>query len=131
MTIRIPRPQPDNWDFGITYAKKFPPYVYSANGTGCLIHKVQHVQINWWTRDWNYLIRLDTPVMIAQTICGMHKRIEPGRMRSALCALPKPEAVLCGKCHGQPANFPRKNPESKAQRRIAKRNLGCIALSEE
>ncbi|SRR6266851_1526846 len=130
MQITIPRPRPDNWDFGITYAKKFPPYVYSANGMGCLIHKVVHVEIHWWEYSWETLVRRDTPVMIAETICGMHKRLETGRMRSALCAVPKPDAVLCGKCHGAPANFPRKNPASRAARYEARRKLGCIAESK-
>lgn len=130
MTVRIPRPHPDNWGFGVTYAKKFAPYVYSANGMGCLIHKVAEVSIHWWEYEMNWLVKRDVPVMIAQTVCGMHKRIETGRMRSALCAVPKPDAVICGKCHGMPVNFPRKDPKSKEQRRAAKATLGCMAESK-
>jgi hypothetical protein len=129
MTISIPRPHPDNWSFGITFAKKFAPYVYSANGMGALIHKVNQVEMHWWEYSWKRLIRREAPVLIARTVCGMSKRIENGRMKSALCAIPKPDAVFCGKCHGLPANFPRSKPESKAARAIARRNLGCMAAS--
>ena len=129
MAISIPRPSPDNWRFGITFAKKFAPYVYSANGMGALIHKVKHVELHWWEYSYQRLIRRDAPVMIAKTMCGMHKRIETGRMRSAMCAVPKPDAVFCGKCHGLPANFPRNKPESKTARFIARKNLGCMAVS--
>jgi hypothetical protein len=130
MTISIPRPHPDNWDFGITFAKKFAPYVYSANGMGALIHKVKQVELHWWQYSMDRLIRREAPVMIAETICGVHKRIETGRMRSAMCAVPRPDAVLCGKCHGQPANFPRKDPESKAAKRAARKKLGCMAVAK-
>jgi hypothetical protein len=130
MTISIPRPHPDNWGFGVTRAKKFAPYVYSANGMGCLIHKVQEVELHWWEYSWDRLIRREAPVMIARTICGMSKRIEAGRMKAAMCAVPKLDAVMCGKCHGQPANFPRNKPESREQRRIAKRNLGCMSMAK-
>ena len=124
--IKIPRPSPDNWDFGITYAKKHPPYVYSANGMGVLIHKVREVSLHWWEYNMDFLIRREDPVIIAETVCGMNKRIENGRMKSAMCAVPRPDATFCGRCHGLPANFPRKNPNSKAARAEAKKKLGCI-----
>jgi hypothetical protein len=124
--IRIPRPRPDDWDFGITYAKKHPPYVYSANGMGCLIHKIARVSIHWWEYRFDWLERLDKPRVIAETVCGMHKPIDYGRMRSKVCAIPRPDATFCGRCHGQVANFPRKDPKSKAARLEAKRKLGCI-----
>jgi hypothetical protein len=123
------RPDFGNWDFGVTHAKRFPKYVYSqAKSNGCLIHKIADVELRWWEAHFDYMVRLDTPKVIAHTVCGMAKFITHGlRKGNALtCAVPKPDAVLCGKCHGETCSFPRKDPASKQKRKEAKLKLGCI-----
>ena len=34
--------------FGVTEAKSFPPYVFSTSKNGCLIHKVDRVELHWY-----------------------------------------------------------------------------------
>lgn len=116
--------------FGITRAKHFPKYVYSANKMGCLIHKIAHVELHWWEPcDHGVrLVRRHQPRMIATTICGSNKFIEPSRAHT--CAVPRPDAVLCGRCHGEPAIFPRNAPH-KVTKEFARDHLGCIATSGE
>ncbi len=124
------RPDFGNWDFGVTHAKKFPKYVYSqAASNGCLIHKIASVELRWWEAEFDHMVRRDKPKMIAHTVCGVSKFLTYGLRRgiALTCAVPKPDAVLCGRCHGESPNFPRKSPESWIKRRAAKLKLGCIA----
>jgi hypothetical protein len=105
-------------------AKKFPKYVYSVTGNGCLVHKIAGVRIKWWEVDkgGDRLIRSDTPVMLAETVCGTSRFLD----RAKTCAVPRPDAILCGRCHGEPATFGRKSNPS-ITRRQAHDRLGCIA----
>ncbi len=109
-----------------TLAKRTPKYIYGASGNSCLIHKVREVRLRWWTCGPNgsYLVRLQNPRMLAECMCGMSFRIEPGA--SVACELPKPDAVLCGRCHGEGTNFPQ-GREHKVPKRLARVRLGCIA----
>jgi hypothetical protein len=129
--ITIPgRPDFDDHEFGKTYAKKFPQYVYSPKGY--LIHKVASVMLRWWDGNYDHMVRLRNPVIIAETVCGMSKFIkQSGRIKGQFCAIPKPDAVLCKKCFGEAsATFPRRDATSKERARLAKVKLGCIALTE-
>jgi hypothetical protein len=126
--------RPDFYDheFGKTYAKTFPKYVYSSNHQGYLIHKVAHVSLHWWKGSMDKMIRLRNPRIIAATVCGMSKFIQTGgRIRASFCAVPKPDAVMCKRCMGEAlSTFPRKDPASKERARLAKVKLGCIAITE-
>jgi hypothetical protein len=133
--ITIPgRPDFEDHEFGKTYAKKFAPYVYSTGHNGMLIHKVASVTLRWWQGSGDRMIRLRHPQVIAETICGMSKFIQTQkhRMSASMCAIPKPEAVMCKRCMGEAiSTFPRRDPTSKERARLAKVKLGCIAIAVE
>jgi hypothetical protein len=112
--------------FGVTQAKRFPPYVYGTRGNACLIHKVLRVELHWWRcRDTNSLVRCNPPWMFAYTVCGQRFRIDDSKW-GATCAIPKPDAVLCGRCHGEGPVFG-KHSKQLITKREAKQKLGCIA----
>lgn len=122
--IRAPRWGKEEREY--TLAKRTPKYIYGASGNSCLIHKVREVRMRWWECGPGgfYLVRRQSPRMYAECMCGMSFRVEAGV--SVTCDLPRPDAVLCGRCHGDGVNFPRgKNP--KIPRNLAKVRLGCIA----
>jgi len=130
------RPDFEDHEFGKTYLKKFPKYVYSTGHNGALIHKVSYVMVRWWKGSYDKMIRLKKPAIIAETVCGMAKHIQTdgdwrrNRMPAAFCAIPKPDAVLCKRCEGVAiSTFPRKDPDSKERLKLAKVKLGCIAVS--
>ena len=125
------RPDFADHDFGKTYAKTFPEYVYSSNHQGYLVHKVHHVTLHWWRGSMDQMIRLRHPQMIAETVCGMSKFIQTGgRIRASFCAVPKPDAVLCKNMSRRRQYVPRKDPTSKERARLAKVKLGCIAITK-
>lgn len=114
--------------FGVTKAKKFPKYVYAAGGNGLLMHKIANVDLHWWdVENSNRLVRRYRPCMIAHTICGQIMRLAPGRSHS--CQIPDPKAVLCNRCHGKTANFP-KNGKHEIPKREAHDRLACIAAED-
>jgi hypothetical protein len=122
----VGRPDFPGWNrFGITEAKTFPKYVYSANKMGFLMHKIAKVELHWWEAcdGGERLVRRDKPRMIAHTVCGDSRFLEPGRAHT--CCLPKPDAVLCGRCHGRPATF-RGRKENEVSKQFAKDHLGCF-----
>jgi hypothetical protein len=127
------RPDFVDHDFGKTYAKIFPRYVYSTNHQGCLIHTVKEVELWWWQPRMDKMIRLRNPRMIAHTVCGMSKFIQTGgRIRASFCAVPKPDAVLCKKCLGEATStFSRRDPKWREATMAARVKLGCIAITEE
>ncbi len=110
--------------FSVGRVKKHPKYVHGKIGMAVLLHKIDHVEARWWDYDYNYLLRLQSPILTAHTICGMSWRISSDKSR--ICEIPKPDAVLCGRCHGQPRNFPR-GETPKIPRALAKIRLGCIS----
>lgn len=113
--------------FGITVATTHPPYVYSSNGMGRLIHRVARVDLHWYDCKGDWLRRRSSPKMIAVTVCGNYRHLtSTRRLKARTCAVPAPDAVLCGRCHGQTANFPHRDPTSKRRALEAKRKLGCI-----
>lgn len=124
------RPDFANRSFGITRAKKFPPYVYSSNRMGSLVHKIHHVDLWWWTPDprngGSDLVRLKRPRMLAHTACGNVRFLTSDRART--CIVPKPDAILCGRCHGDVHTFGKDGWATKAgiTRTAANAKLGCI-----
>ena len=113
--------------YGITVAKKFPPYVFSTRG-GSLVHKVAYVELWWWDvgRNGHTLVRRVSPRMHAHTVCGMTFFLRATRNRT--CQVPSPEALLCGRCHGEPATF---GPYGEGTRdgwtrKSASVKLGCV-----
>lgn len=114
--------------FGITEAKKHPPYVFGIRGVSCLVHKILRVELHWWrvSRTGCELVKLKRPVMIAVTPCAQSFRLE-GRI-SRTCHVPKPDALLCGRCHGEGATFPKRGRARKTglTRQEAHVKLGCV-----
>ena len=121
------RPDHGNPDFGMTRAKRTPKYVHGRIGSACLLHKVDRVELHWYTAGGvmgEHLVRLSTPKMVCTTICGHVFFI--GTPKARTCELPAPGTVLCGRCHGETANFG-KNTTSGVTKEQAKVRLGCIA----
>lgn len=113
--------------FGVTTSHRHPAYVYSIGGNACLMHKVREVTIQWYAIvNMNRLGRLKQPAMMAQTVCGMSKTLRAERTRT--CHIPEPDALLCGRCHGEPATFGKHGSATKAgtKRAEAHVKLGCI-----
>jgi hypothetical protein len=111
-------------DFGVTIAKRHPPYVYSP--IGALIHKVALVRMHWYDAKGDYLERLQHPKLIIVTICHQHFFPKKhGKPWAVMCELPRPNACLCGPCHGQLPTWGRdSNPT--VTRDEARRLLGCV-----
>jgi hypothetical protein len=115
--------------FGVTTAKRKPNYVYSIHRNACLMHKVRDVEIQWYAllgSCGSKMGRLKQPAMIAHTVCGMSKALIPEKTRT--CAVPEPDSVLCGRCHGDVATFGKHGAGTKAgiKRGEAHVKLGCV-----
>jgi hypothetical protein len=122
------RPDLADLMFGVTHAKKFPPYVFSVRGPAALVHKIASVELRWY-RVCNHghaLMKLNRPTMIAKLVCGGSRFLIGEATRT--CHIPKPDAVLCGRCHGELASFGKNGPAIKAgiTREVAKVKLGCV-----
>lgn len=102
------------------------PYIYGTSRNACLIHKINYVRLQWWKCGprGDYLVRLQSPRMIAITNC--QQWISMDGTKAKTCALPRPDAVLCARCHGEGTNFPHGRPH-KVSKQLAKVRLGCIA----
>lgn len=112
--------------FGVTTTRRHPAYVYSVNRNACLMHRVAAVEIQWYAIvGMHKLGRLKQPAMIAHTVCGNSRALTPDRSRT--CAVPLPDSVLCGRCHGEPPTFGKhgKGTASGLTRRTAGAALGC------
>lgn len=126
MNIVEGRPDFEDRSFGVTHLKQFPPYVYSLLG-GMLVHKVEAVQARWYKPQYGHLERLESPILTIVAACGQLFYAGHGRAeRSRACVLPKPDAVLCGRCQGTGAVFGRGLAERAVTRRDAKRRIGCV-----
>lgn len=114
--------------FGVTRAKKHPKYVHGKMGMAALLHKISYVNLHWYTTDstGHNLVRLIQPRMIAHTVCGNSWHIATS---SNTCDLPKPETILCGRCHGQGVIWKR-GEKAAITMREARLRLGCIARGE-
>jgi len=127
------RPDLENVGFGVTYATRFPPYVFATSANAKLVHHVATLELHWWEigRNGHYLVRRPRPRLIAITICRQRFYFfETGR--SQLCVLPHPDAVPCGRCQGAPPPFgsdataAMTAAEERAAKRAAHRRLGCL-----
>ena len=117
--------------FGVTRAKKHPPYVFSISGNSALVHKIAYVELRWWDASTLYhsgdcLRRLHRPHVTAITVCGQMKFLQADRSRT--CIIPRPDAIRCGKCNGFTAPFSKEGWCTKAgvSRTEAHVKLGCI-----
>ena len=114
--------------FGVTTSKRHPAYVYSIHANAGLMHKVRDVEIHWYALlgTGHTMGRLKQPAMIAHTVCGVSKALRPERTRT--CHIPYPGALLCGRCHGEPATFSKHGAATKAglTRAEAHVKLGCV-----
>lgn len=113
--------------FGVSRTKRHPAYVYSINRNSCLMHKISYVEIQWYALiNRSKMGRLKQPAMIAHTVCGSSRALTPDRSRT--CHTPFPEAVLCGRCHGEPATFGKhgKGTQAGLKRAEAHVTLGCV-----
>lgn len=114
-------------DFGVTTAKKHPPFVFAIRGVSCLVHKIARVEMHWYRvgRHGHALVKLKRPAMFAITNCSQHFMLQGDRSRT--CQLPSPDALLCGRCHGEVATFGKHGPATKAgiKRQVAHVKLGC------
>lgn len=123
-------PIPRTWDhsFGITLAKRHPPYVFSIRGPARLVHKVAYVELHWWriAGRGEKLVKMKRPVLIAHTPCGFSTRLKAQNART--CHVPNPDAMLCGRCHGESASFGKHGAATKAgvKRTEAHVKLGCV-----
>lgn len=122
------RPDLHDGTFGVTTATRHPPYVFSIRGSSCLVHKVVRVELHWWriARQGHALVKMTRPHMIAQTICRQHVQLKRDHART--CRIPRADAVLCGRCHGEPASFGANGAATKAglTKPIAHVRLGCV-----
>lgn len=112
--------------FGVSKARRHPAYVYSTNKNACLMHKIASVTIHWYAIvGMSRLGRLKQPAMIAQTVCSMNFALTAERTRT--CTIPEPDAVLCGRCHGEPHTFGKHGRGTKNgwDKRAARVKLGC------
>lgn len=102
-------------------------WVFGTNKSNALIHRVHHVRLRWWTYGPGgaYLVRLQSPRMMAVCNCGQYFPLD--RERGKMCALPKPEAVICKACVGAGRNFPR-GQKHEIPLGEAKVRLGCVEL---
>lgn len=132
-------PAPDRYDpaLGRTILKRHPPYVHGARGM--LLHEVREVELWWYdfALSGTGLVRLKSPRMIIRTKCdqtffGQSPLARGTKQRAKTCQLPKPGAVLCGRCRGEGPVFARgcKPGRSGIDRHEARARLGCVMTTE-
>ncbi len=115
--------------FGVSYAKTHPEYVFGIRGVSCLVHKVSYITIRWYGFvSMTHLARFKRPRMIANTNCQQFFELDPDKART--CEIPSPDALLCGRCHGKGATFPKRangrDRERGLTRQEAHVRLGCV-----
>ncbi len=124
--------RPRNWNdertkYGHVWATKFPPFVFGIRGNSCLVHKVKGVRLYWWRiAGMHLLVKMKRPTMIAECVCNQSFRLDPEIART--CRVPNPDAILCGRCHGEPAPFGERGHAKLAGVKMqdAKVKLGCV-----
>jgi hypothetical protein len=114
---------------GRTEAKKFPPYLFSLpQRGGSLVHKIASMSLDWYghAKHTRNLVRRRQPRMIATLVCGGFRFVDSKSTRT--CVVPAPDALLCGRCHGEPATFGKHGQATKAgiKRTVAGVKLGCV-----
>lgn len=124
-SFRRGRPDFSDPTWGKTRSRKHPPYVFSIRGASALVHKIAYVEMHWWkiANHRDGVIRVRRPLMYAQTMCGMGFRLAGKASRT--CYVPNPEALLCGRCHGQLPTLSKRSG-IKVNRKEAHVKLGCV-----
>lgn len=94
--IRAPRWGKEEKDYQIVAPKK--AYVYGTGRNNCLVHKINYIKLRWWTYGpgGHYLVRLESPLMSAETFCGRYIRLSD--TSGKMCELPNPDAVPSAPC---------------------------------
>lgn len=128
------RPDFRDHAFGITTMAKHPKYVYGVSHNSMLIHKVSRVEAHWYEARYDRLLRLETPKLIAKTVCQQHFFIQMPHDRrhftASFCEIPKPDAVLCGACYGKPRPFG-KHGKPPCSKELARVRLGCLTRARQ
>ena len=112
----------------VSRAKRFPKYAYGRLGFACLLHKIIYVDLRWYDvgESGEFLFRVNRPHMTAHCACGQMVYLDSKHGNS--CEIPKPEAVLCGRCHGTGPIWPKnRNTDVAITKQLAKVRLGCVA----
>lgn len=112
----------------ITRAKRFPKYAYGRIGFAMLIHKIAYVDLRWYEvgSGGGFLYRINKPHMTAHCNCGEMVYIDS--TKGNVCEIPAPDAVLCGRCHGEGPVWPKnRQVEGKPTKKEAKVRIGCVA----
>lgn len=120
--------------FGVTMLKRHQAYVFSTGANASLVHRVSHVEVRWYVPvdGGRNLGRLKRPHVTFHSVCGqmfyVNRSFLRRRTRTQTCAVPAPDAVRCGRCHGAPASF---GPHGEAtrtgiDRKAAHARLGCV-----
>lgn len=125
----VARRSVDERTFGVSKAKRYPAYVYAINRNAGLMHRVVDVELHWYAfvgPGASQLGRLKQPAAIATTACGTSFPLVSRRTRT--CTVPEPDALLCGRCHGELATFGKHGAATKAgiTRQAAHVKLGCV-----
>jgi len=110
--------RPDWHGGGMTWAqttvKRHPKYVYGTK-MGKLLHEIEKVRLVWWQLGGHgsYFFRVSSPRVYFETKCGYcffgsdptNTFRSSRKSKATVCELPKPDAVLCGRCRGEGAVF--------------------------
>ena len=110
--------------WGDTFAKRHPPYVFAIRKNAGLIHKIERVRLQWWQIHYDKLVRANRPNQLAETVCGMSFSLRASRART--CVVPRMDAFLCGRCHGEFATFGKRGLGRSVKRAEAHVKLGCV-----
>jgi hypothetical protein len=120
-----PKPRFEYWK----PVKKWLPYVHSTTANSCLIHKVECAEIRWYEPCYGFLQRLQHPQLLARTVCGRSVFLTNGKKSGKMCIVPDPNAVLCGRCHGELPTFSKRRKD-RILRKWAHDHLGCKGVVE-
>lgn len=135
-TVGRPDHHGDGMEWARTMAKKHPKYVYGRR-LGMLLHEIACMEFQWWQLGDNgsYWVRMKNPRIHFTTKCGTfffgpdpESRYAKQRApKAAVCELPKPDAVLCGRCRGEGPVFAKgcKAKPGGPTRQEARARLGC------
>lgn len=124
-------------EWATTRAKRHPKYVYGTK-QGLLLHEIAKMELQWWQLSGNghYWRRVKSPRVYYTTKCGMnffgpdpespYKKDANGK--ATVCELPKPDAVLCGRCKGEPPIFAKGSQPKPGgpTRQEARARIGCV-----
>jgi len=127
VTIIDGRPDLDcNFNWGKTRAKKHPPYVFSVVSSAALVHKIAWIDLWWWELidGGNRMARVNKPKATAHSVCGYTFFLEAAKTRT--CIVPNPDALMCGRCHGELPPLGRNGHARHIPRAELHVKLGCV-----